>query len=118
MPRTVTRTPRHLDDPLKLGPLTVAQWAVAVLAALLAWLVLTQLGFLPLLWRVVAGAVVVGLALGATEGGGARGLADMPRRAWHSLATPAEHLPRPPRRGPLHFALYDDAPREEAPLDA
>ncbi len=118
MPRTVTRPPRHLDELHKHGPLTVAQWAVAVLAALLAWVVLTQLDALPLLWRVVGGAVVVGLALGATEGDGARSLAELPRRAWHSLVTPAEHLPGPPRRGPLHFALYDDAPREEDPPDA
>lgn len=121
MPRTINRTPRHLDDPLKLGPLTLAQWAIAVAAVALVWAALAWLDFLPLMVRVTAGATVVGLALGfsgAGTGGGGRALADLPRRAWHSLATPAEHLPGPPRRGPLTFHLYDDVPREEDPSDA
>ena len=118
MPRTVHRTPRHLDDPLRLGPLTLAQWAVAGAAALLVWGVLGWLAFLPLMARVVAGAVVVGLALGFTGDGGRGSLTELPRRAWHTLATPAEHLPGPPRRGPLRLELYDDRPREEEPPDA
>ena len=118
MPRTVHPTPRHLDDPPKLGPFTLAQWALTLLAVVLVWLVGSQLGFLPLLWRVVAGAVIVGLTVGVTDSGGGRALADLPRRAWHSLTTPAEHLPSEARRGPLRFALYDDAPREEDPPDA
>ncbi len=39
MPRAVNRTPRHLDDPLKLGPLTLAQWVVAILATVFVWVV-------------------------------------------------------------------------------
>jgi hypothetical protein len=121
VPRTINRTPRHLDDPLKLGPLTLAQWGIVVAAVVLVWLALAGLDFLPLMVRVTAGATVVGLALGfsgAGTGGGGRALADLPRRAWHSLATPTEHLPGPPRRGPLTFHLYDDVPREEDPSDA
>lgn len=118
MPRTVNRTPRHLDDPLRLGPFTLGQWVLVVLAVALVWLVATQLPFVPLLWRVTAGAVVVGLTVGLAEGGGGRSLAALPRRAWHALTTPAEHFPGPPRRGPLRFETYDDAPREEDPPDA
>ncbi len=120
MPRTPHRTPRHLDDPLKLGPLTLAQWALAITAVTVVWLALAWLDFLPLMPRVVVGATVVGLALGfggVGEGGG-RALATLPRRAWHTLTTPSEHLPGAPRRGPLHFRLYNDAPREEDPPDA
>ncbi|MDP9370967.1 MAG: hypothetical protein M3Q65_00615 [Chloroflexota bacterium] len=118
MPRTVNRTPRHLDDPLRLGPFTLAQWALLVLAVVAVWLVLRHLAFLPLLWRVTAGAVVVGLTVGVAEGGGGRSLAALPRRAWHALTTPAEHFPGSPRRGPLRFETYDDAPHEEDPPDA
>ncbi len=118
MPRTVNRTPRHLDDPTRLGPLTLAQWVLLALAVGLVWLILRNLAFLPLLWRIVAGAVVVGLTVGITEGGGGRSLAALPRRAWHSLTTPAEHFPGEARRGPLRFETYDDAPQEEDPPDA
>lgn len=118
MPRAVNRTPRHLDDPLKLGPLTLAQWVVTILATVFVWVVLTQLPFVPLLPRVVAGAIVVGLALGLTGGGVGGSLVELPRRAWHALATPAEHLPGGPRRGPLRLELYDDKPHEEDPPDA
>ena len=118
MPRTIHRTPRHLDDPAKLGPLTLAQWVVLVLALALVWPVFTYATFLPAKTRIVIGAVVVGLAIGFTGTGGARSMLDLPRRAWHSLTTPSEHLPGPPRRGPLHFATYDDEPHEEDPTDA
>lgn len=118
MPRTVNRTPRHLDDPLKLGPFTPAQWAVAVLAIVLVWVVFTRVDFVPPMARVVAGATVVGLALGFTGGGAGGSLVELPRRAWHALITPTEHLPGPPRRGPLRFELYDDHPHEEDPPDA
>ncbi len=120
MPRTINRTPRHLDDPLKLGPLTLAQWALALAAVAVVWLALAWLDFLPLMPRVVAGATVVGLALGfgGVGGGEGRTIATLPRRAWHTLVTPTEHLPGAPRRGPLTFSLYDDAPREEDPPDA
>ena len=119
MPRTINRTPRHLDDPLKLGPLTLAQWALTGLAVVLCWAALAWLPFLPPMVRVTIGAIVVGLTLGFTGGGGAgRSLVELPRRAWHALVTPAEHLPGAPRRGPLTFALYDDRPHEEDPPDA
>lgn len=119
MPRTINRTPRHLDDPLRLGPLTLAQWLLATVAVVACWLALTWLPFLPVMVRMTLGATVVGLTLGFSGGGGAgRSLAELPRRAWHALTTPAEHLPGPPRRGPLRFALYDDHPHEEDPPDA
>ena len=118
MPRTIHRTPRHLDDPTKLGPFTLAQWVVLVLALALVWPVFAYATVLPAMARVVIGAVVVGLAIGFTGTGGGRSLVDLPRRAWHALTTPSEHLPGPPRRGPLRFATYDDAPHEEDPADA
>ncbi len=118
MPRSVHATPRHLDDPPKLGPLTLAGWAWALVAVVVVWVVASQLDFLPILWRVVAGAVVVGLAVGVTDSGGGRSLADLPRRAWHSLTTPPEHLPGEARRGPLTLTLYDDTPRDQEPDSA
>ena len=90
MSRTLHRSPRHLDAPLRLGPLTLAQWAVVVVAGLLAWAALTQLAFLPVLWRVVAGGAVVGLALGFAGNGEGRALLELPRRGWHSLVAPRE----------------------------
>ena len=116
MARTLRRTPRHLDAPLRLGPLTLAQWAVVVVAGALAWLALTQLAFLPALWRVVAGGGIVGLALGFAGGGEGRALLELPRRGWHSLVAPREFTSAPPRYGPLYLALYDGrAPEEELP---
>ncbi len=113
MPRSVHPTPRHLDDPPRLGPLTFAGWGWALLALVVVWFVASQLDFLPILWRVVAGAVVVGLCIGITDTGGGRSLSDLPRRAWHSLTTPAEHLPGEARTGPLRLELYDDTPRDQ-----
>ena len=118
MSRTLHRTPRDLDSPLRLGPLTLAQWAVVVVAGLLAWLALTQLAFLPALWRVVAGGAVVGLALGFAGGNDGSALLDLPRRGWHGLVAPREYIPAPPKRGPLRLALYDGRPPEEDLPDA
>jgi hypothetical protein len=52
----------------------------------------------------------VSLALGFSGDGGRGSLVELPLRAWHTLATPAEHLPGPPRRGPLRLELYDARP--------
>ena len=118
MARTLHQTPRHLDAPLRLGPLTVAQWVVVFLATILVWLALTRLAFLPVLWRVVAGGIVVGLALGFAEAGHGRSILELPRRGWHSLAAPREYTSGPPRRGPLRPAFYDGQPPEEDLPDA
>lgn len=118
MPRTINRTPRHLDDPPKLGPFTVAQWVVLALAVAAVWPVFTYATVLPAMARVVLAAVVVGLAIGFTGTGGGRSLMDLPRRAWHTLTTPSEHLPGPPRRGPLRFATFEDEPHQEDLPDA
>ena len=113
MARTLHRTPRHLDDPLRLGPFTLAQWGVALVATALVWLVLTQLPALPVLWRVALGGGVVGVALGLTEGGHGGSLVELPRRAWHSLTAPREYLSGPPRHGPLEFQSIAMQPVEE-----
>ena len=62
MARTMHRTPRHLDDPLRLGSFTLAQWAILIVAIALAWGVLSQLVFVPALWRFVLGGLVCRLA--------------------------------------------------------
>ena len=43
MPRTVHRTPRHLDDPLKIIGFTLPQWLVLALGAGLLWACLALL---------------------------------------------------------------------------
>lgn len=118
MGRTLHRTPRHLDAPIRLGPLTLAQWAVVIPATALAWVALTQLAFLPALWRIAVGAVVIGLALGVTGNGQGRGLLELPRRGWHGLIAPREYTSGPPRRGPFALVLHDGAPFEEDLPDA
>src|SRR5262245_7764595 len=118
MARTLHQTPRHLDAPLRVGPLTPAQWAVVLLATILVWLALTRLAVLPALWRVVVGGLVVGLALGFAEAGHGRSILELPRRGWHSLTAPREYTGGRPRRGPLRLALYDAAPPEEDLPDA
>ena len=118
MARTTHRTPRHLDAPIRLGPLTLAQWLVVLATAALVWLALTQLAFLPTPWRVVAGSLAVGLALGFAGAGGGRSLLDLPRRGWHGLVAPREYTAGPPRRGPLGLALRDARPPEEDLPDA
>lgn len=115
MPRTLHRTPRHLDDPLKILGFTLAQWLVLALAADVLWACLALLPTLiPATFRLSVGAALVGVPLGLTFAGDtARSLLDLPRRAWHSLITAAEYLPAPPRRGPLGLVLIKVYSHEE-----
>ncbi len=116
MPRTINRTPRHLDDPLKILGFSLAQWAVLALGALCLWGCLMLLPTaIPTTLRLSLGALLVGVPLGLTfaGGGGARSLLELPLRLWHSLATPADYLPGAPRRGPLTFVTDERTAREE-----
>lgn len=118
MARTAHRTPRHLDAPIRLGPLTLAQWLIVLLTTTLVWLALTQLAFLPVLWRVIAGSLAIGLALGFSGTGHGGSLLELPRRGWHSLVAPHEYTSGPPQRGPLVMVFCDGAPPEEDLPDA
>jgi hypothetical protein len=118
MPRTINRTPRHLDDPLKILGFSLAQWAVLALGVLCLWGCLMLLpAAIPTTLRLSLGALLVGVPLGLTlaGGGGARSLLELPHRVWHSVATPADYLPGPPGRGPHSLALTDGHIREEEP---
>jgi len=115
MPRTVHRTPRHLDDPLKILGFTLPQWLVLALGAGLLWACLALLPtMIPATLRLSLGAVLVGLPLGLTFATDtARSLAELPQRVWCSLFTPATRVPGPPRLGPNHLVLLDDVSRGE-----
>lgn len=114
MSRSLHRTPRHLDDPLRILGFTLAQWLVLALAAVVLWGCLALLpDFIPATLRLSLGAGLVGVPLGLTVASdGSRSLLDLPRRAWHSLATPADYPPAP-RRGPLALALVEAQSRRE-----
>ncbi len=117
MPRTINRTPRHLDDPLRILGFSLAQWAVLALGVLFMWVCLMLLpAALPTTLRLSLGALLVGVPLGLTFAGStARSVFELPRRVWHSLATPADYLPGAPRRGPLVLSLVEGTRREEEP---
>lgn len=117
MPRTINRTPRHLDDPLKILGFSLAQWGVLALGVLFLWGCLMLLPTaIPTTLRLSLGALLVGVPLGLTFAGStARSISELPRRLWHSLATPANYLPAPPRRGPRTLALTNEQTREEEP---
>ncbi len=117
MSRTINRTPRHLDDPLKILGFSLAQWAVLALGVLCLWGCLMLLPTaIPTTLRLSLGALLVGVPLGLTFAGStARSVFELPHRAWHSLATPADYLPGAPRRGPLTFATDESTQREEEP---
>ncbi|HET8628592.1 MAG TPA: hypothetical protein VFL91_14315 [Thermomicrobiales bacterium] len=118
MPGTIKRSPRHLDEPLRIGPFTLAQWGIAIVVVALVWLVLTQLWFLPAVWRAALGGLLVGVPLSFTESGRGGSVVELPRRLWRSLATPREYVSGPPRRHPLALQLIDEAPVEEDLPDA
>ncbi len=117
MSRTLNHTPRHLDDPLRILGFTLAQWTVIALGAFLLWGCLTLLPpLIPATLRLSLGALMVGLPLGLTFAGDAsRSLLEVPHRVWHSLRTPADYPPNPPRHGPLALVVEDGKPREEDP---
>jgi hypothetical protein len=117
MSRRITRTPRHLDDPLKILGFTLAQWAVLAVGVLCLWVCLTVLPtVIPATLRLSLGALLVGVPLGLTFAGStARSVFELPCRAWHSLASPADYLPGPPRRGVGALAFTDEPTREEEP---
>ncbi len=117
MPRTVNRTPRHLDDPLRILGFSLAQWAVLALGMLCLWACLALLpAIIPATLRLSLGALLVGVPLGLTFAGStAHSIIELPRRVGHSLATPAEYLPGAPRCGPLTFATDAGNPQEEDP---
>ncbi len=117
MSRRITRTPRHLDEPLKILGFTLAQWAVLAVGVLCLWGSLTFLpAAIPATLRFSLGALLIGVPLGLTFAGStARSVFELPRRAWHSLATPADYPPGLPRRGPMALAFTDEPMREEEP---
>ncbi len=117
MPRTINRTPRHLDDPLKILGFSLAQWGVLALGALCLWGCLMLLpAAIPTTLRLSLGALLVGVPLGLTFAGStARSIGELPRRLWHSLATPSDFLPGPPRRGPVTLVFTERDSREEEP---
>jgi len=117
MPRRINRTPRHLDDPLKILGFSLAQWGVLALGVLCLWACLMLLpAAIPTTLRLSLGALLVGVPLGLTFAGStARSVFELPRRVWHSLATSGEYVPGPPHRGPLTLALTEGDAREEEP---
>ncbi len=117
MTRSINRTPRHLDDPLTILGFSLAQWAVLALGVLCLWGCLMLLpDAIPTTLRLSLGALLVGVPLGLTFAGSAtHSIIELPRRLWHSLATPADYLPGPPRRGAHTLALTDGRPAKEGP---
>lgn len=117
MPRTVNRTPRHLDDPLKLLGFTLAQWAVLALGVLFLWGCLMLLpAAIPTTLRLSLGALLLGVPLGLTFAGSTtHSILELPRRLWHSVVTPADYLPGPPRRGARILTVTDGTPAQEEP---
>ena len=115
MPRTINRTPRHLDDPLKILGFSLAQWAVLALGVLCLWACLMLLPVvIPTTLRLSLGALLVGVPLGLTFAGSTtHSIVELPRRLGHSIGTPSDYLPGPPHRGPLMLTLTEGIAREE-----
>ena len=115
MRRTLHPSPRHLDDPLRLGPFTVQQWAVLALCALLVWLCLEYLpAWVPGSAKLSVASTLIGIPLGLVWAGGAsRNLLELPLRALRYALTPREYVPGPPRTGPLTLALVEGRPARE-----
>ena len=116
--RTVNRTPRHLDDPIKLGPFTIAQVLLGLAAVALLWPLATWATFLPLLVRVVIASALVGAVLNLGDTGGQGSIITGPKRGLHDVITPTDYLAIPPRRGALRLVLFDDEQVEEESPDA
>jgi hypothetical protein len=115
MPRTINRTPRHLDDPLKILGFSLGQWAVLAVGVFCLWGCLMLLpAAIPATLRLSLGALLVGMPLGLTFAGStSRSVFELPRRLWHSLVTPADYLPGAPRRDPFVLRLVEGTRREE-----
>lgn len=117
MRRTLHPTPRHLDDPLRLGPFTIAQWALIAVSAACVWLCLQLLpAWVAMQARLSIAATLVGLPIGivwAGGGSGRGGIFELPVRAVRYALSPSEYIPGPPRTGPLSLALLDGKPRED-----
>ncbi len=122
MRRTLHPTPRHLDDPLRLGPFTVAQWALIALSAVCVWLCLELLPvWVPNQARLSIAATLIGIPLGIVYSGGGAGRAsifELPVRALRYAFSSREYVPGKPRTGPLRLTLVEGKPREEDPDDA
>ena len=109
MARIVHRTPRHLDDAVRLFgrsiPELVLLLGTIAVGYVLAWHVLPAAWDWN--WRLTVGAVPFGLGVIAVLRGeeqGARSVAELPRRLFHALTTPRWYLPGPPHRGAHRFA--------------
>ncbi len=116
MRRTLHPTPRHLDDPLRLGPFTVAQWSLIALSAVCVWLCLELLPvWVPSQARLSFAATIIGVPIGLVwAGGGERSsIFELPLRALWYAFTPRQYVPAPPRTGPLTLALMDGRTRED-----
>ena len=120
MRRTLHPSPRHLDDPLRLGPFTVQQWALLALCALLTWLCLEYLpAWVPGSAKPSVASTLIGIPLGLVWAGGAsRNLLGLPLRALRYALAPRERVPGPPARGELRLHLVESRPGREADDDA
>ncbi len=115
MRRTLHPTPRHLDDPLRLGPFTASQWVLIAVCALCVWLCLELLPvWVPSQARLSIAATIIGLPIGLVwAGSGERsGIFELPLRALLYLLTPREYVPGQPSTGPLSLTLVDGKTRE------
>ncbi len=115
MRRTLHPTPRHLDDPLRLGPFTASQWVLIAVCAVCVWLCLELLPvWVPSQARLSFAATIIGLPIGLVwAGGGERSsIFELPLRALRYLFSPREYIPGQPSTGPLALALVDGKTRE------
>ena len=115
MRRTLHPSPRHLDDPLRLGPFTVQQWALLALCALATWACLEYLpAWVPGSARLSVASTLIGLPLGLVwAGGGARSLFELPLRAARYALAAREYVPGETGEGPLTLELLERRPSQE-----
>ncbi len=115
MARTVHRTRRHLDDPLRIAGRTIPEWAVIIGTVALLWLVQRPLeGWLPWSWRLTLCAVPLSavLVLLIHSADQRRPVFELPRRLWRWACSPRRYVPGPSRRGPLAFETVERPTRE------